>query len=507
MGATGPAGAKGDTGAPGTNGTNGAAGAKGDTGDTGAAGSQWLTGITIPANTLGVDGDWYLDTLTSNAFQKVAGTWTLRVNLQGVQGDKGDRGDVGAAGANGTDGAKGDKGDAGDAGAAGANGTNGTDGAKGDTGAVGANGAKGDNGAAGTNGLNGATWLMGAGVPLGTLGADNDLYLNTGNGDVYRKSAGSWSMLTNIKGPKGDTGAAGANGTNGADGGNGSAGANGTTWYTGSTAPAAATGADGDFYLNTATGDLYRKASGAWGSPIVDLISSGSGTSGTSWYTGSGAPTGISSPATGSLYLNTGNGDIYKYSGSAWALIWSGSTYATPSGVSYKREWASTSTIDANGIYLAGGSVAQSNIVDPYGVAKTLFSYTRGTNQPDVNDLEWAVTLGQGPQGGVTVDGIPGFVTTAGAYVRCAAYRNGTRISPFQQFSDPIYSSNLYNVANRYNSFEFSALVPGGVAVGQTLSVQCQLMAATNVAVAARQVLDVQVDGMPVTYTTPNVPS
>lgn len=50
---------------------------KGDKGDTGAAGSQWRTGSGVPLNTLGVDGDMYLDTATGNAYQRLAGVYTL----------------------------------------------------------------------------------------------------------------------------------------------------------------------------------------------------------------------------------------------------------------------------------------------------------------------------------------------------------------------------------------------------------------------------------------------
>ena len=65
-------------------------------------------------------------------------------------------------------------------------------------------------------------------------------------------------------------GAAGANGTNGTNGANGSNGTNGTngtngaTWYQGSSAPSSGTGANGDFYLNSTTGDVSQKSSGSW---------------------------------------------------------------------------------------------------------------------------------------------------------------------------------------------------------------------------------------------------
>ena len=46
-------------------------------------------------------------------------------------------------------------------------------------------------------------------------------------------------------------------------------GANGRTMLSGSGAPAVGLGADGDFYIDTATVDLYGpKASGAWGAAV-----------------------------------------------------------------------------------------------------------------------------------------------------------------------------------------------------------------------------------------------
>ena len=41
-------------------------------------------------------------------------------------------------------------------------------------------------------------------------------------------------------------------------------------WHSGASAPVSTLGADGDFYLRTSTGDIYRKASGSWGVPILN---------------------------------------------------------------------------------------------------------------------------------------------------------------------------------------------------------------------------------------------
>jgi chitodextrinase len=66
-------------------------------------------------------------------------------------------------------------------------------------------------------------------------------------------------------GPQGAAGAAGAQGPAGAIGPQGPAGLDGKTIRYGTVAPAAGTGNDGDFYINTATNMLYGpKAAGAW---------------------------------------------------------------------------------------------------------------------------------------------------------------------------------------------------------------------------------------------------
>lgn len=59
----------------------------------------------------------------------------------------------------------------------------------------------------------GAAWHDDAGPPTSGLGANGDYYLNTINGDVWKKGAGSWVLTGNIKGPAGAQGAPGADST------------------------------------------------------------------------------------------------------------------------------------------------------------------------------------------------------------------------------------------------------------------------------------------------------
>jgi Collagen triple helix repeat (20 copies) len=120
-GSTGAEGPKGDTGAqgvPGSTGATGSQGPKGDPGDKGdpgtqgiqgiqgvpgAAGAKWLSGTAAPTGATGAVGDWYLNTTTSDAYEKTgASTWTLRVNLKGAQGIQGVQGVQGPQGPAGT---------------------------------------------------------------------------------------------------------------------------------------------------------------------------------------------------------------------------------------------------------------------------------------------------------------------------------------------------------------------------------------------------------------------
>lgn len=72
----------------------------------GAPGAAWRNGDGSPSNTLGIDGDFYLDNLTGDVYQKAAGVYSVVTNITGptgspgAKGDKGDKGDTGAPGPN-----------------------------------------------------------------------------------------------------------------------------------------------------------------------------------------------------------------------------------------------------------------------------------------------------------------------------------------------------------------------------------------------------------------------
>ena len=147
-GATGPQGATGITGAQGT---TGAIGPAGPAGTNGKDGSVIYKGTTIPATTLGVNGDFYLNTTTSLLYgPKTAAGWGIGFSLKGA------------------------------------------------TGATGATGAA------------GSKTLSGTGVPSAALGNFGDYYLDKTSYLLYGpKTATGWGPAVSLQGPAGPAGPAG----------------------------------------------------------------------------------------------------------------------------------------------------------------------------------------------------------------------------------------------------------------------------------------------------------
>ena len=59
----------------------------------GLDGSTWFNGNGVPDNGTGIDGDYYLNNLNGDVYQKASGTWGSPVgNIKGVQGDAGQDG-------------------------------------------------------------------------------------------------------------------------------------------------------------------------------------------------------------------------------------------------------------------------------------------------------------------------------------------------------------------------------------------------------------------------------
>lgn len=74
-------------------------GPAGPTGATGAAGSVIRNGAGVPSNGLGVNGDYYINTLTWDLYFKAGGTYSVILNIRGATGATGATGPAGTNGA------------------------------------------------------------------------------------------------------------------------------------------------------------------------------------------------------------------------------------------------------------------------------------------------------------------------------------------------------------------------------------------------------------------------
>jgi hypothetical protein len=149
-----------------------------------------LNGKGTPSKSIGINGDFYIDTRSLLIFgPKTKGKWPAARSLQGANGANGVNGSNGSDGKNGNDaksvstasnaagpagpqgvqGVPGVKGLDGTAGSRGADGANGINGSPGPAGATGATGS-GATGAAGANGSNGAPGITGATGARGETG-------------------------------------------------------------------------------------------------------------------------------------------------------------------------------------------------------------------------------------------------------------------------------------------------------------------------------------------------
>ena len=175
----------------------------------------------------------------------------------------------------------------------------------------------------GENGIDGKTILSGAIAPT-SEGVDGDFYINTITSELYGPKTNSvWGAPTSLIGPAGSDGADGSNGVDGEDGQNGADGSDGNTVLSGTVVPTTE-GVNGDFYINTATNEIYGpKTSDAWGSATSLIGTSGSdgadGNSGNTVLNGTVAPT--TEGVDGDFYINTATSEIFgpKTSGS-WGV-------------------------------------------------------------------------------------------------------------------------------------------------------------------------------------------
>ena len=153
-----------------------------------------LSGEGVPAKSLGINGDFYIDIKTMNMYgPKKNNSWPLPVSMRGPQGP------AGAAGIDGKNGSAGSV-SAGTAGPAGPQGPAGPAGPKGETGATGPQGPAGtNNGTTGPAGPKGDTGATGAQGPKGDTGAAGALNINYGAltfGNLINGVAGSSAVTS-----------------------------------------------------------------------------------------------------------------------------------------------------------------------------------------------------------------------------------------------------------------------------------------------------------------------
>lgn len=118
-----------------------------------------------------------------------------------------------------------------------------------------------------------------------------------------------------------------SNGTNGADG------ADGSVWTSGAGAPSG--GADGDFYLNTANGDVYSRLAGVWS--VVDNITGPTGATGSAGAAGPGVPTG-----------GTAGQVLEKINGTDYNTQWATPAVALPTGGTANQVLVKQSGVDGD---------------------------------------------------------------------------------------------------------------------------------------------------------------
>ncbi len=253
----------------------------------GLRGSIWFTGTNNPTSAYPIHPnyqDMYLNTSTGEVFKYDNSSWGSIANLKtGAVGPKGDKGDPGI------------KGDKGDQGIQGLSGEKGEQGVQGIQGIPGVPGPKGDKGEAGIQGPEGA---------IGPIGPQGEKGLQGEKGEP---------------GPKGDRGEKGEKGDQG------------PLWFTGTDEPQrlSISGArEGDLFLDTTTGKVYRYEGGAWSIPIANLTTGvlgprgEKGDQGALWFTGDTHPsmTSFTEVREDDLYLDTSTGKVYRYKTGGWSL-------------------------------------------------------------------------------------------------------------------------------------------------------------------------------------------
>jgi hypothetical protein len=201
-----------------------------------------LTTIMLTGTT--VNGTIYVFDPTSTVADGCG--WVNLGQLAGVSGQSGPQGPVGPQGPQGPAGAAGTQG------------------------LVGPQGPAGSQGPIGVQGPIGNTGTSITGVTISTVTGYPTFFFSTGAPDTIETSLfgpQGTQGPQGVQGPIGLPGPAGPQGpagTQGIQGIQGIQGANGNMWYNGLSIPTNAFGANGDYFIINATGEIYKKISGAW---------------------------------------------------------------------------------------------------------------------------------------------------------------------------------------------------------------------------------------------------
>ena len=300
-----------------------------------------LSGKGAPFASLGLLGDFYIDTSSMNFYgPKTSTKWPTPISLKGPAGPIGPSGidgktsasQSGLKGDTGLTGAKGLPGDTGPVGPAGPTGPQGSSGPAG-AGSQGATGATGLTGAQGPQGPQGATGATGATGAQGPQGATGSTGLKGDTGTTGTTGA------TGLQGATGLTGAQGATGQQGATGSQGSQGLQGAT------GPA---GPSEIQYLDLPTFKI--KGSGAQSVSFGTLVN-GISYSFSVILTGDFATSPASDPGLGASITCTGSTSLFKSSVAV-------STGSFSTAVSFKTR----TFVMINGVVVASGSNASLRI-------------------------------------------------------------------------------------------------------------------------------------------------
>jgi hypothetical protein len=211
-----------------------------------------------------------------------------------------------------------------------------------------------------------------------------------------------WDDLVSLEDLEGPAGDVGPEGPVGPDGPVGPAGV-GAAWRQGEGVPGAGVGGNGDFYLDTLTGDIYGpKAGGAWGSVVFNIAEGQQGPTGPTGATGSTGATGPAGPqgetgpqgpagATGpqgpqGLKGDAGDAGPQGPSGPTGATGAQGATGAT--GPQGPQPPLSSATPQAPGTPTAGTATDASRADHVHALPPTVTTSTAGLMRPvDLGDV------------------------------------------------------------------------------------------------------------------------